>query len=89
MGGWGVVWCGRATATAMGYLPRTSDATTKTSGGSSSPAARPNEQSTRRAFANCLDAYCREHPDQLTLVDELEAPPRRSARRHGEGTASV
>ena len=30
-----------------------------------------NEQSIRRAFANCLDAYCREHRNKLTLVDEL------------------
>ena len=32
-----------------------------------------NEQSIRRAFANCLDAYCREHRNRLTLVDELSA----------------
>ena len=32
-----------------------------------------NELSTRRAFANCLDAYCREHRNKLTLVDELSA----------------
>ena len=32
-----------------------------------------NEQSIRRAFSNCLDAYCREHREKLALVDELEA----------------
>ena len=32
-----------------------------------------NEQSIRRAFATCLDAYCREHRERLALVDELEA----------------
>ena len=35
-----------------------------------------NEQSIRRAFANCLDAYCREHRNKLTLVDELGAAHR-------------
>ena len=30
-----------------------------------------NEQSIRRAFENCLDAYCREHRDKLALVAEL------------------
>ena len=30
-----------------------------------------NELSIRRAFANCLDAYCREHRNRLALVDEL------------------
>ena len=35
-----------------------------------------NEQSIRRAFANCLDAYCREHRNRLTLVDEVEAAHR-------------
>ena len=29
-----------------------------------------NELSIRRAFENCLDAYCREHSDGLTLVAE-------------------
>ncbi len=29
-----------------------------------------NELHTRRAFENCLDAYCREHSDGLTLVAE-------------------
>ena len=32
-----------------------------------------NEQSIRRAFATCLDAYCREHREKLALVDELGA----------------
>ena len=31
------------------------------------------EQSIRRAFAVCLDSYCREHREKLALVDELEA----------------
>ena len=30
-----------------------------------------NELSIRRAFAVCLDAYCREHREKLALVDEL------------------
>ena len=33
-----------------------------------------NEQSIRRAFAVCLDSYCREHREKLALVDELDAP---------------
>ncbi len=32
-----------------------------------------NESSIRRAFANCLDAYCRDHREKLALVDELGA----------------
>ena len=32
-----------------------------------------NEQSIRRAFAVCLDSYCREHREKLALVDELGA----------------
>ena len=32
-----------------------------------------NEQSIRRAFAECLDSYCREHREKLALVDELSA----------------
>ena len=32
-----------------------------------------NESSTRRAFENCLDAYCRNHRDRLVLVAELPA----------------
>ena len=35
-----------------------------------------NEQSIRRAFAVCLDSYCREHREKLALVDELDAPLR-------------
>ncbi len=33
-----------------------------------------NEQSIRRAFAECLDSYCRDHRERLALVDELSAP---------------
>ena len=32
-----------------------------------------SEQNIRRAFANCLDAYCRDHREKLALVDELGA----------------
>ena len=32
-----------------------------------------NEQSIRRAFAECLDSYCRDHREKLALVDELSA----------------
>ena len=32
-----------------------------------------NEQSIRRAFAVCLDSYCRDHREKLALVDELSA----------------
>ena len=32
-----------------------------------------NEQSIRRAFAACLDSYCRDHREKLALVDELSA----------------
>ena len=32
-----------------------------------------NEQSIRRAFAVCLDSYCRDHREKLALVDELDA----------------
>ena len=32
-----------------------------------------NEQSIRRAFAVCLDSYCRDHRERLALVDELDA----------------
>ena len=35
-----------------------------------------NEQNIRRAFALCLDSYCREHRENLALVDELDAPLR-------------
>ena len=41
-----------------------------------------NEQSIRRAFANCLDAYCRGHRERLQLVDELEA----ALRNRPDGT---
>ena len=34
-----------------------------------------NEQSIRRAFAVCLDSYCRDHRDKLALIDELSAGP--------------
>ena len=34
-----------------------------------------NEQSIRRAFAVCLDSYCRDHREKLALVDELDAGP--------------
>ncbi len=32
-----------------------------------------NESSIRRAFAGCLDSYCRDHRERLALVDELAA----------------
>ena len=32
-----------------------------------------SELNIRRAFANCLDSYCREHREKLLLVEELEA----------------
>ena len=32
-----------------------------------------NEQNIRRAFAECLDSYCRGHREKLALVDELSA----------------
>ena len=35
-----------------------------------------NEQNIRRAFALCLDSYCRDHREKLALVDELDAPLR-------------
>ena len=41
-----------------------------------------NEQSIRRAFAVCLDSYCRDHRDKLALVDELNA----GARNRPDGT---
>ena len=31
-----------------------------------------NESSIRRAFAGCLDAYCRDHREGFALIDELE-----------------
>ena len=30
-----------------------------------------NEQNIRRAFALCLDSFCRDHREKLALVDEL------------------
>ena len=41
-----------------------------------------NEQSIRRAFAECLDSYCREHREKLALVDELSV----SASNRPDGT---
>ena len=41
-----------------------------------------NEQSIRRAFAVCLDSYCREHREKLALVDELNA----GSRNRPDGT---
>ena len=41
-----------------------------------------NEQSIRRAFALCLDSYCRDHRDKLALVDELGS----SLRNRPDGT---
>ena len=42
-----------------------------------------NEQSIRRAFAVCLDSYCRDHREKLALVDELDAGG--SSRSTGTG----
>ena len=33
-----------------------------------------NELSIRRAFENCLDAYCHEHKEKMVLIPELKAP---------------
>ena len=41
-----------------------------------------NEQSIRRAFAVCLDSYCRDHREKLALVDELDA----GSRNRPDGT---
>ena len=41
-----------------------------------------NEQSIRRAFAECLDSYCSEHRERLALVDELSV----SASNRPDGT---
>ena len=41
-----------------------------------------NQQSIRRAFAECLDSYCREHRERLALVDELSI----SASNKPDGT---
>ena len=43
-----------------------------------------NEQSIRRAFAVCLDSYCRDHREKLALVDELDAGP--GSRNRPDGT---
>ncbi len=43
-----------------------------------------NEQSIRRAFAVCLDSYCRDHREKLALVDELDAGG--STRNRPDGT---
>ena len=43
-----------------------------------------NEQSIRRAFAVCLDSYCRDHREKLALVDELGAGG--SSRNRPDGT---
>ncbi len=41
-----------------------------------------NEQNIRRAFAVCLDSYCRDHREKLALVDELDA----GSRNRPDGT---
>ena len=33
-----------------------------------------NELNIRRAFENCLDAYCHDHKEKLVLIPELKAP---------------
>ena len=43
-----------------------------------------NEQSIRRAFAVCLDSYCRDHRESLALVDELDAGS--GSRNRPDGT---
>ena len=45
-----------------------------------------NEQSIRRAFAVCLDSYCRDHREKLALVDELDAGPGSRSRNRPDGT---
>ena len=45
-----------------------------------------NEQSIRRAFAECLVAYCREHREKLALVDELHAGLNPGLRNRPDGT---
>ena len=45
-----------------------------------------NEQSIRRAFAECLDAYCREQREKLALVDELHAGLNPGLRNRPDGT---
>ena len=44
-----------------------------------------SELNVRRAFANCLDAYCRDHKEKLALVEELSASLGQPSGRHGEG----
>ena len=46
-----------------------------------------NELQTRRAFENCLDDYCREHSEGLTLVAEQRIAGR--ARRDGTATQVI
>ncbi len=45
-----------------------------------------NEQSIRRAFAVCLDSYCRDHREKLALVDELDAGTGPGSRNRPDGT---
>ena len=45
-----------------------------------------NEQSIRRAFAVCLDSYCRDHREKLALVDELDAGSGSGSRNRPDGT---
>ncbi len=45
-----------------------------------------NEQSMRRAFAVCLDSYCRDHREKLALVDELDAGGGSGSRNRPDGT---
>ena len=45
-----------------------------------------NEQSIRRAFAECLDSYCRENREKLALVDELRAGLNPAQRNRPDGT---
>ncbi len=45
-----------------------------------------NEQSIRRAFAVCLDSYCRDHREKLALVDELDAGAGSGSRNRPDGT---
>ena len=45
-----------------------------------------NEQSIQRAFAECLDSYCRENREKLALVDELRAGLNPAQRNRPDGT---
>ena len=47
-----------------------------------------NESSIRRAFAVCLDSYCREHRERLALVDELAYKGQVYPDGDGEGLAA-